>query len=262
MSKRAGALIIQSKACVVFTGAGMAADSGVDTFRSAGGLWSGVFGSMALLYGGTPLGWKLTPGYVWSQFIPMFLEPISRAVAHEGYFKLGELKELCFQDKPFNIVTMNVDGFHQASGADPAHVCEVHGTIRKFKCISCDAPIQIDDPVSTRSNPPRCAACGGYPRPDVTLFTEALPSREWERAMDAVNTLRPNDVMIVIGTSNTVYPAASIPQLARRRGAIIIDINPDENSQVQSDIQLCGGAKDMLVELVNEIKALQEQQRR
>jgi len=251
--------ILASKRCVVFTGAGMSADSGVDTFRSAGGtgFWGGVAGKAALAYGGTPLGWNCTPGLVWSYFISSFLEPIYNATPHDGYYALVELEKECYPEQgSFHVVTMNVDGFHQASGTSPAQVSEVHGTIRLFECIQCKQRIDIADPLPTRSSPPRCTACGGYPRPSVTLFTEALPQNEWRTASCAMNRLRSGNVLLVIGTSSVVYPAASLPEIAKSNGAVVIEVNPDENTPLSGivDVKLNGGAKDMLTALVAAIK--------
>jgi NAD-dependent deacetylase len=256
--------ILASKRCIVFTGAGMSADSGIDTFRSArggNGFWSGLMGKAALLYGGTPLGWKVSPAYVWSQFIPMFLEPIYKAQPHEGYYALAELQRLCYRDHHslFHVITMNVDGFHQQSGIDPFSVSEVHGTVRRFQCISCAKAIEIENPLETVSNPPRCV-CGGYPRPAVTLFFEGLPQGEWGQAVRAIRKLEPKDVVLVIGTSSVVYPAADLPEMGKNRGATVIEVNPDENTPLSSivDIKLVGGAKDMLTALIAMIKEEQQ----
>ncbi len=122
---------------------------------------------------------------------------------------------------------MNVDGLHQLAGSNPDSVFEVHGTVRRFCCCKCRSPIIIPDPLLVKDNPPLCS-CGGYPRPDVTLFTEALPQEPWENAVDAVSLLRQEDVMIIVGTSSVVYPAASLPEMAKRRGCTLIEINPDD----------------------------------
>jgi NAD-dependent SIR2 family protein deacetylase len=96
---------------------------GIDTFRGSGGLWSGLIGSTMLLYGGTPFGWNLTPGFTWSMFVRQFYTPIAAAKPHEGYFALNDISKKMFKDE-VHVITMNVDGLHQASGFSNSHVSE------------------------------------------------------------------------------------------------------------------------------------------
>lgn len=152
---------------------------------------------------------------------------------------------------------MNVDGFHQMSGFEKSKVFEVHGTIRRFRCLSCNTSIpEIVNPTVDTST--RCPKCRGYPRPDVTLFTESLPEDEWIGAVQATINLKPNDVMLVIGTSSMVYPAAGIPQMAKERGVKIIEVNPSpqEASPISRivDVYIQGTALEALVTLVQEIE--------
>lgn len=188
---------------------------------------------------------------VWLYFVSNFYEPISKAHPHKGYDALAILEKEKFGSANFATITMNVDGFHQASGADTDRVFEVHGTVRKFRCISCSSPIDIQDVIAVKNAPPRCT-CGGYPRPAVTLFTEALPQKEWIGANRAIRELGSKDVVLIIGTSSVVYPAASLPGAAKHRGATLIEINPDETTPLSSlvDIHLRGGAAAVLPELV------------
>ena len=198
-TKAAAQLIHSAKRCVVFSGAGMSKDSGIDVFRGSGnsGFWNGIFGKFALIYGGTPFGWNWTPSYVWLYFINTFLAPIAAAEPHAGYYALFNMST--HASKPFDVITMNVDGLHQASGFSEDHVIEVHGTLKRFRCISCANSISIPNPISTSNTPPRCPLCKGFPRPDVTLFTESLPEVEWERAQQIISSLQPGDVMIIVG---------------------------------------------------------------
>lgn len=199
--RNATQLIRSANKIVVYTGAGMSKDSGIDVFRGAGnsGFWSGLFGKFALVYGGTPLGWKLTPRYVWSYFITTFLAPIALAKPHAGHLALKSISDLL--EKDMDVITMNVDGLHQASGFREGSVCEVHGTLKRFRCILCATPIDIPDPMNEKENPPTCARCNGYPRPDVTLFTEGLPGDAWSKASSLVTSLDKDDVMLMIGMS-------------------------------------------------------------
>lgn len=246
--------ISKAQRCVIFTGAGMSKDSGIDTFRGGSGFWNGIFGNIALAYGGTPYGWSLTPGLVWSYFISNFYGPIAEAGPHNGFFALATLQKEKFKElDSFHVVTMNVDGYHQASGINASCVSEIHGTIRRYRCISCSNPIEIPNPLT--SNPPKCSICQGYPRPDVTLFTEALPEAPWQKSCDIIRKMRKGDVMLVIGTSSVVYPAAYIPQFARDSGATIIEVNPETETPLKSmvDISIQGTALQILPELAKKI---------
>lgn len=202
--KIAAKTIAASNRCVVFSGAGMSKDSGIDVFRGTGnsGFWSGMLGKFALFYGGTPFGWNLTPGYVWSYFIDTFYAPIAVASPHKGYFALFHLSQLLKNE--IEIITMNVDGLHQASGYSEDHVCEVHGSLKRFRCIKCSAPITIPDPMAVAKSPPKCMICDGNPRPDVTLFTEALPEAAWAKAASLVQSMSNKDVMIIVGNEDNV----------------------------------------------------------
>jgi NAD-dependent deacetylase len=154
-----------------------------------------------------------------------------------------------FNEGNFEVITMNVDGMH----GNEDYVHEVHGTVQRFRCIKCAHPIHISDVMESKANPPKCGQCGGYPRPDVTLFTEALPQDEWLASLSAVRKLSEGDVLIIVGTSSVVYPAANLPVVAKRRGATLIEINPQENTPLADlvDIHLRGGAGDMLTDLAD-----------
>jgi NAD-dependent deacetylase len=225
---------------------------GIDTFRGSKGLWSGFLGSMLLFYGGTPFGWNLTPGFTWSMFLTQFYEPIAKATPHSGYLALTRLQAEKFPGNRMQVITMNVDGLHQAGGFDPNFVHEVHGTVRKFRCVKCSLPMpEIIDPLVKPT--PMCKSCGSYPRPDVTLFYEGLPPQEWSQAVSAIRQIRPGDVMLVIGTSSVVYPAAGLPELAKQRGAILIEINPAAQTPLKQlmDIHIQAGAAQALTEIVD-----------
>jgi NAD-dependent deacetylase len=238
---------------VVFTGAGMSADSGVHPFRGENGAWNGGWGKLALVWGGTPMGWKWTPGWVWGRFVTDFYGPIAAAKPHAGHRALQEWKESGNLDS-FAYITMNVDGLHQASGATNEEVAEVHGSVMKYRCMSCDQKMSnlLQNEGLDPQKQPRCDACGGRARPDVTLFTEALPGEEWERAVDFIGRLETGDVMIVAGTSSVVYPAASLPEYAKQEGATIIEFNLDFPTPLSSiaDIAVQGRAAETLPQFV------------
>ena len=215
-------------------------------------MWSGWLGYLYLLYGGIPFGWNLTPSWTWSLFFDKFYSAIASAHPHTGYYALKRLQEERFHEN-MSIITMNVDGFHQSSGFADEDVAEVHGTIKKFRCSHCQ--MKLTDIVTPTRVCPRCPSCGGYGRPDVTLFTEQLPEKEWTKATAMIGTLSANDVVLIIGTSSVVYPAASLPGLASRRGCILIEINPQTETPLQKlrNIHLQGTAASVLVELADSV---------
>lgn len=222
---RAAEVISRARRCVVFSGAGASADSGIGTFRGANGTWSGITGALYLAWGGTPIGWRLTPGLVWSRFVEIFYEPIAAARAHDGLVALAELQRQHFGGpQRMQFVTMNVDGLHQAAGSEA--VAEVHGSLARFCCMDCGAAASPELPLQP-SPQPRCVLpdCKGRLRPDVTLFTESLPEDQWSTASRAVEALEEGDVMLVVGTSSVVYPAASLPSVAQQNGATLIEFN-------------------------------------
>ena len=243
--------ICGAQRCVVFTGAGASADSGIGTFRGNGGAWSGIVGMLSLAMGGTPFGWRWFPSLVWSRFVKDFYGPIVGAAPNDGHVALTELQQGRFRNT-MAVITMNVDGLHQAAGA--ANVMEVHGSVRKFRCMECGKPANPAEPLNS-SKQPRCEqpGCVGRIRPDVTLFTEGLPADEWNRAANAIEALVPGDVVLVIGTSSVVYPAASLPERAARRGATLIEFNmelPTPLSKMAS-IQVPGKAAETLRQCVD-----------
>jgi NAD-dependent deacetylase len=125
----------------------------------------------------------------------------------------------CFSD--FSLVTQNIDGLHQAAGS--RDVIELHGNIWRARCFDCDARYDLKE-IKNDNGVPSCFDCGGDLRPDVVLFGEMLPPGAFERAADAAQRC---ELCFVVGTSAVVYPAASIPEIARENGAYLIEVNPE-----------------------------------
>jgi NAD-dependent deacetylase len=123
--------------------------------------------------------------------------------------------------KHFTVVTQNIDGLHQAAGS--RDVIELHGSIWRARCFDCRSHYDLRD-LRIDGEVPICAACGGHLRPDVVLFGEMLPPGAFERAASEAQHC---DLCFVIGTSAVVYPAASIPEMARAAGAYIVEVNPE-----------------------------------
>lgn len=255
-------IIKKAKKVVVFTGAGMSAESGINTFRDPeAGTWSNKLG-LALF--GTPIGWKLMPRTAWGKYLE-FRRPIAEAEPNDGHIAIVRLSEI--KNGSLDIITQNVDGLHQKAGSNPDKVYEIHGSVNRHKCIKKwhKHPYIIDpskqrrdydylkDPFFTGNAEgyPTCR-CGSYLRPDTILFTEQLPSNPLNRATIAVKRLEKDDCMIVIGTSGTVYPAAGLVNLAiQRNGVKVIEINKNiSNFSANVDIFLKGLSGEILPEII------------
>ncbi|MFI6400430.1 SIR2 family NAD-dependent protein deacylase [Rhodococcus coprophilus] len=202
----------------VLTGAGMSAESGVPTFRDAQtGLWEN-FDAAALA---TPEAWSADPAVVWAWY--QWRVALARSVApNAGHHALADWAHTV----KVAIVTQNVDDLHERAGSKV--LAHLHGSLFDPRCSSCDLPMELPEPPTEpvrRLEPPACGTCGGAARPGVVWFGEALPRQPWEAAVGA---LRVADVLLVVGTSGIVYPAAELPELAARHGVPVIEINPQD----------------------------------
>lgn len=212
----------------VFSGAGMSAESGIATFRDARtGLWE-TFDPAELA---TPEAWERDPALVWGWYRWRAREVLA-AEPNAGHRALAELGA----SRTVMVVTQNVDDLHERAGSDV--VSHLHGSLFAPRCSVCGTPYDgpdahpsATDPdtehTETRVTPPICPRCGGDVRPGVVWFGEALPADDWQRADQA---FRAGEVVIVVGTSGIVYPAASLPERAVREGIPVIEFNPAESS--------------------------------
>ncbi|MBD2762887.1 NAD-dependent deacylase [Kocuria sp. cx-116] len=203
----------------VLTGAGMSAESGVPTFRDAQtGLWE-RFDPAELA---TPEAWEDDPAQCWAWYT-WRASLVRRADPHPGHVALAQ-----WQARPgidLWISTQNVDDLHERAGAGV--LAHVHGNLFALHCASCGAPADVDYPPITepvaRLDPPGCHQCGGPVRPGVVWFGETLPERAFQ---DSVEAVQEADLVLVVGTSGLVHPAASIPDFAGARGVPVVEINP------------------------------------
>lgn len=208
-------MLQSARKIIVLTGAGMSAESGVPTFRDAqSGLWS-KFRPEELA---TPEAFRDHPQTVWDWYAERRAN-IGRVRPHAGHFALAEM-ERHFDD--LLVATQNVDGLHQQAGS--TRVIELHGNIMRSICNRTGRPIEESWIVSNPGRPPRSPHHpNGFARPAVVWFGELLPSGAMERATSAALDC---DVCFSIGTSSLVQPAASLPFVALRSGAAVIEINP------------------------------------
>ncbi len=203
----------------VLTGAGVSKESGVPTFRDAlDGLWA-RFDPQQLA---TPSAFQRDPQLVWDWYRHR-REQVQQVQPNPGHIALAQLEQRVPQ---LTLITQNVDDLHERAGS--RRVIHLHGNIARYKCFAaCQGePTYIDlETLDDEGRPPRCPHCGAWVRPAVVWFTEQLPLEALYEASAAVQDC---DVMLVIGTSGLVVPAADLPGVARSYGGTVIEVNPDE----------------------------------
>lgn len=225
---------------VVFTGAGVSKESGLATFRDADGAWSKYDPQRYA----TPAGFRSHPREVW-QWYARRRQEMAQARPNPAHEAIAALETFAPR---VVVITQNIDGLHHAAGS--REVLELHGNIERFKCFAdCrGAPTPVPAPDPTIEEPVTCPYCGGLIRPDVVWFTEMLPAQVWERAAQEATTC---DVMLVVGTSGLVEPAAALPRYALRYGVCVIEVNPEPTPLTEAvSFHLRGPAGALLPELV------------
>lgn len=235
MINRAIELVQSSTRPVVFTGAGMSRESGMRTFRGEDGFWKEYSPEQLSSIAGL----RSQPEVVWDWY-RMRLMASDGVVPHAGYRALTYLQN---KKGKLPVITQNVDGLHRLAGQ--TDVLEVHGSMRTASCLDkCGYSIELASDMLI-SLPPLCPDCGAILRPDIVLFGESLPQDTISRAYHLAEDC---DLIIVVGTSVQVWPAAGIPFAALDNGAIIIEINPTQTELLKNDniISLRGKAGELL----------------
>lgn len=196
-----------------FTGAGVSAESGVPTFRGAEGLWAKFkpeeLASMSAF--------MRNPEIVWEWYAHR-KRVIAQVRPNPGHEALARLEQLV---PHFALITQNIDNLHRRAGTRTVY--ELHGNIERNYCTECGSTYDNEAVLMTRGVP-LCTRCGGKIRPDVVWFGETLPEDQWDSAVRAASS---SDVFLSIGTSGIVYPAASLPVIAQRNGALLVEVNPE-----------------------------------
>ncbi len=236
-------LLARARYVAVLTGSGISAESGIPTFRGADGLWK-QYRAEDLA---TPEAFRRDPNLVW-EWYRFRRDIIRKAEPNPGHYALAEMERLV---PNFVLITQNVDGLHQRSGNKT--VIELHGNIFIDRCVECGREVDRSAQPEPETALPRCE-CGGLFRPGVVWFGEALPAEALNRAWDAVDQC---DVFFSIGTSVVVYPAAGLPDMARQRGAKVVEINPEETPiSSRMDLTIRESAALALPEIVAKLKAV------
>jgi NAD-dependent deacetylase len=201
------------RSVVALTGAGISAESGVPTFRGRDGLWHNYRAEELA----TPYAFRHDPRLVW-EWYNWRRSLIGACQPNAAHLVLAEM-ESHFYD--FVIVTQNVDGLHRLAGS--RNVLELHGNIWRMRCTRGCQPHWEDRTDPLLEIPPCCPGCGALARPDVVWFGEALAGGVLDAAWAAARRCQ---VMLVVGTSALVQPAASLPLVALQSGAYIVEVNP------------------------------------
>ncbi|HEY7090172.1 MAG TPA: NAD-dependent deacylase [Tepidisphaeraceae bacterium] len=234
--QQVAAMIAAAQHVVVLSGAGISAESGLPTFRGAGGLWRGM-NPMSLA---TPEAFARDAQLVW-EFYNWRRKLLREAQPNPAHSALVELAAIVSR---FTLITQNVDRLHHRAGS--REVIELHGNLEDVLCTSCRRS-------QNRANEdlpplPTCDDCGALLRPAVVWFGEALPPAAWiaaERAADH------SDLFLVVGTSAVVYPAAGLIGMAKKAGANVIEVNLEQTDQsTAADVGLYGPAGEILPKLV------------
>ncbi|HMM27853.1 MAG TPA: NAD-dependent deacylase [Aggregatilineaceae bacterium] len=239
-----------SRSPVVLTGAGISHESGIPTFRDAlTGLWA-RYDPQQLA---TPGAFRRDPKLVWDWY-EFRRELIAAAQPNPGHTAIAALERLL---PGLVVITQNVDGLHHAAGS--RDIIALHGDIRRNKCFAdCrgnPTPVDISGlEWDGAAGPPRCPHCGAYVRPDVVWFEESLPPAALARAFRLCEQA---DVALVAGTSGVVYPAASLPFVAKDHGARVIEVNPTPSAITPSaDWYFAGPSGEVLPRLVAAVEEL------
>jgi NAD-dependent deacetylase len=204
--------LMHARRVAVLTGAGVSAESGVPTFRGADGLWRRYRAEDLA----TPEAFECDPTLVWSWY-DWRRQLIARCEPNPAHHAIAALEAGVPE---FLLITQNVDGLHRKAGS--CNMVELHGNLWRVRCLS-EGTITENAEAPLASIPPRCV-CGGLLRPDVVWFGEPLSTETIRRAYDAVEAC---DLMLVVGTSALVQPAASLPMIAKAHGAYVVEVNLD-----------------------------------
>ncbi len=242
--RRAAQDILKSQKTIAFTGAGISVESGIPDFRSAGGLWQKYdpeeYAHIHSFYS--------NPEKVWLMLKDMFTL-ILNAKPNPAHIGLAELEQMGLLS---TVITQNVDGLHQAAGNK--HVIEFHGSHRTLTCLKC-ATVADGTTLTIDDLPARCPRCSSLLKPDVVFFGEPIPPKAQSSSF---RESRSCQLVLVIGTSAVVYPAASIPIMAKEGGAKVIEINmePTPLTGQISDYLIMGPAGKIVPAIVEEVKRI------
>jgi len=222
---------------VVFTGAGMSAESGVPTFRGEDGIWKRFKPEELANFDA----FIKNPDLVWEWYRHR-KRLISEISPNAGHYAIASMERIF---GTVTVITQNIDNLHRRAGSTNVH--ELHGNIGRNYCIGCGKGYP-DELLISATAVPRCTLCQSLIRPDVVWFGELLPADEWDASISAAERA---ELFFAVGTSAVVFPAASIPLTAKRAGAFVVEINIESTDLTpKADEYILGKAGEVLPELV------------
>jgi len=224
--KHAAETIKNARHCFAFTGAGISIESGIPPFRGEGGLWSKYDPIVLdLEY------FKSNPADSWAVIKEIFYDFFGQAKPNNAHIVLAKMEQAGIIN---SVVTQNIDNLHQAAGSKV--VWEFHGNSHSLECLECRSKFEINE-INFDDLPVLCPKCSGLVKPDFIFFGEAIPQLAYDKSVEEASTV---DVVIIIGSTGEVMPASYIPQIAKKNGATIIEINPESSIYTNSitDIHL------------------------
>ncbi|MFO8047554.1 MAG: NAD-dependent deacylase [Desulfosudaceae bacterium] len=265
--RQAAEMLAEASRAAASTGAGISAESGIATFRDPGGVWDKLNPTEV----GTTEGLLSALGKDPGRFVPFFLEllaALEKAEPNPGHLALADLEAMGILK---TVITQNIDNLHQEAGS--SLVIEVHGNGFRMRCTSCgktrkqDRKPLLREAIAGLSDLPeytmatfidllpKCDHCAAIMRPDVVMFGESIQALPL-----AFEAAAKCDIMLALGTSGAVYPAAGLPFEAKEKGAGVIVVNPHENAFARiSDVYIpmtTGQALPLIVTAVKDLKGI------
>lgn len=242
--KLATQVLANAEKIVCFSGAGISAESGIPTYRDElTGLWARCHPQYLETAKAFRDNAKLVWGwYLWRRRLAAEAQPNAAHLA---------LQEFAGHLHPVSIITQNIDDLHERAGSKD--VLHLHGSLATPKCFACHRPSEtasLEIPIPAGGalvDPPRCDRCGGKLRPGVVWYGEDLPRGVWKSALSLVKNC---DVLISVGTSGIVTPAAHLPEIALSSGATVIHVNTvDVGLGNPNELMIIGKATEVLSQL-------------
>lgn len=231
--------ILTSKNLCFFTGAGISTDSGISDYRSKGGLWDRFTPITIQEFIDDPAKRQ----EYWRRKIELY-QNFSKAKPNPGHVAIAEFEQFA---PVRGVITQNIDGLHQLAGSTAAHVIEIHGSNRETICLNCGDLTSWEDSyqrLTSGESAPLCLSCGGLLKPNTISFGQRLNPEILDRAVQLAGEC---DLMIVVGSTLLVEPAASLPRIAKKNGAALVIITLSDTPLDQlADIKFSESASDVL----------------
>ncbi len=217
---KAADVLARARHATAFTGAGISVESGIPPFRGPEGLWSKV----------DPIVLDINyfhrhPLESWKVIKEIFFDFFGRAKPNPAHVALAELENAGVIKA---VITQNIDNLHQLAGSRTVY--ELHGNSRFLVCEQCGTRTPAEQ-VDLEELPPRCSRCGSVLKPDFVFFGEPLPEFDYRRAVEETEVA---DVFVLVGTTGEIMPASTLPVLAKRHGATIVEVNVEPSNYTDS----------------------------